>query len=107
LEEFYTRDAVFDLTRVAGWPESPVYEGHDGLRRFWQEWFSMWEQVTWELERLEPVGDSILSVAVQRGIGASSHTPAEWRLTFLSTFRGSKVLRARFFSSPEAALEAA
>src|ERR687895_470426 len=62
LDEFYAPEPVFDL-RAMDWTESPVYEGRDDLRDFWETWFG-----TWELERLETVGEQVLSVAVERGV---------------------------------------
>lgn len=107
LNEFFAPDAVFDMSALDDWPESPLYEGHDGIRRFWEAWFGTWEEATWELERLEAVGELILSVALQRGIGASSRTPVEWRTCYLVTIRGSKIVRSRFFADPDDAIRAA
>jgi ketosteroid isomerase-like protein len=107
IEEFYTADVVFDLSAVPGWPEAQTYEGYEGVRRFYETWFGMFEEVSFELERLEAVGDFVLSVATQRGTGISSHTPVEWRNAYLATFRGSKTVRAQFFADPDDAVRAA
>jgi ketosteroid isomerase-like protein len=108
IDDFYAPDVVFDLSAVAGWPEATTYEGHDGIRRFYEAWFGTFEEVSFELERLEAVGDDlILSVAIQRGRGISSRTPVEWRNAYLATMRGSKVVRVQFFSDPDEAVRAA
>jgi ketosteroid isomerase-like protein len=107
LEEFYAPDVVFDLSAVAGWPEAQTYEGYAGIRTFYEVWFGMFEEVSFELERVEGVGDLVLSFAIQRGSGISSRTPVEWRNAYLSTVRGSKIVRAQFFSDPDEALRAA
>lgn len=107
LDEFLAPDVVFDLSGVEGWPDAQTYEGHEGIRRFYETWFGMFAEVSFELERVEAVGDSILSVAIQRGTGISSRTPVEWRNAYLMTLRGSKGVRARFFSDPDEAVRAA
>jgi ketosteroid isomerase-like protein len=107
LEEFYSPDVVFDLRALEVWPESETYEGHDGIRRFYEAWFGPWEEVTFELESAEAVGDLILSVAVQRGTGVSSRAPVEARFAILTTVRESKFVRARFFWNADDAVRAA
>lgn len=107
VEEFFAPDVVFDLSGVAGWPDAQTYGGHEGVRRFYETWFGMFAEVSLELERLEAVGDSLLSVAIQRGRGISSRTPVEWRNAYLNTLRGSKIVRAQFFSDPDEAVAAA
>ena len=29
--------------RFVGWPEDEVYDGHEGIRRFFEEWLSSWD----------------------------------------------------------------
>jgi ketosteroid isomerase-like protein len=107
MEEFYSADVVFDLSALAGWPEAKTYEGYDGVGRFFEDWFGMFEEVSFELDRLEAVGDVVLAVAIQRGSGLSSRTPVEWRQAYLSAVQGSKIVRTQIFSDPDEAVRAA
>jgi hypothetical protein len=34
----------WDTTNYEGWPEDDIYHGHDGVRRFLEEWRASWEQ---------------------------------------------------------------
>lgn len=107
IDEFYPPDAVFEMGGFEGWPESETYEGHDGVRSFYEAWFGPWESMSFELERLERVGDVVLSVVLARGTGASSRTPVEQSFALLTTVRDSKFAHARFFTDPNEAVRAA
>jgi ketosteroid isomerase-like protein len=94
------------MSAIEDWPESETYAGHEGIRRFYEDWFGRWEQMAFELERVEAGGDVILSVVVQRGTGTSSRAPVEQRVALLTTVKGSKFVRAQFLD-PEDAIRAA
>ena len=45
-----------------------VYEGHDGVRRFWRQWLASWERVEFEQQRYVDAGDKVVSLTLkQRG----------------------------------------
>jgi ketosteroid isomerase-like protein len=104
LDDFFSADSVFDLSRVDAWPEERLYEGHAGIRRFWEKWFEIFEEVSFECEHLEEVNGLVVSVARQRGTGITSKTPVEWRLAYLVTMADSKIVQADFYPDPDEAL---
>ena len=106
-EEFFAPEIVFDLSAVADWPEAEIYEGYEGIRRFYEIWFGAFDQVSFEVESVEAIGDVVLSIATQRGGGLHSHTPVEWRNAYLTSVDGSKIVRSRFFSDPDEAMRTA
>lgn len=107
MEEFFAPEIVFDLSAVADWPEAEMYEGYEGVRRFHEVWFGAFDQVSFEVESVEVIGELVLSIAVQRGSGLYSHTPVEWRNAYLVSVSGSRIVRSRFFSDPDEAIRTA
>ncbi len=107
--ELYDPDVEFDAT---GWPAAgivggTVYRGHDGLREWFREWDSAWEEWEDELEELAPLGDRAISVVTRRGTGRASGVAVEWRYVGLWTISDGKVVRVQWFDSRDDAVAAA
>jgi ketosteroid isomerase-like protein len=107
LIDFYDQEVVLDFSRLAGWPEASRYEGKDGLRVFFTTWFDAWETATFDIELIEPAGDQVASVVVQRGSGSASGVGVEWRTAWLTTLRDGKLFRVEAFNDLHEALSAA
>ena len=41
---------------------APVYRGHDGMRRFWDDFAGAWETISVREERFEELGDRVLAL---------------------------------------------
>jgi ketosteroid isomerase-like protein len=107
LIDFYDPEVVLDFSRLAGWPEATKYKGKDGLRVFFATWFDAWESATFDIELIEPAGDQVASVVVQRGSGSASGVRVEWRTAWLTTFRDGRLFRLEAFNDLDEALSAA
>jgi ketosteroid isomerase-like protein len=97
----------WDTTNFEGWPEDEVYHGHDGVRRFFEEWLASWERYEAGVEEyLDVDGDRVLVLCWQRGFGPGSHVPVEMDFAQLCTLRRGLVCRFEAYSDRREALEA-
>ncbi len=85
-----------------------VYEGHDGIRRFYAEVRDVWESYTWEPEEPLESRDHVLALLRSTGKGRGSGVELERRRTaMLWAVRGNRPTSLRFFRDRAKALEAA
>jgi ketosteroid isomerase-like protein len=84
-----------------------IYEGHDGIRRFYSQVWDVWENVTWEPEKLLESSDRVLALLRESARGRGSGIEVKRRTAMLWTFRGDRLTSLRFFRDRTEALEAA
>src|SRR5919106_1334759 len=84
-----------------------VFEGHDGIRRFYAEVREVWESYTWEPEELIEAGNQVVALLRSGGRGRGSGIELERRTAMVWTVRGSRATSLRFFRDRDAAREAA
>ena len=95
-------------TNYVGWPEDDVYSGHEGVRRFFEEWRDSWERYEAGADEFLDAGDhQVLVLCWQRGVGRDSHVPVEMEFAQVCTLRGGLILRMDAYSDRPSALEAA
>jgi ketosteroid isomerase-like protein len=60
--------------RTSGlWPDfEPVYEGHEGVARFWRAMFEPWAEIRIEPEKTHEAGDAVIVGGQFRGVGRGS-----------------------------------
>lgn len=93
---------------IAALVGSPVYHGHEGLRRWAREFYEAWDRVEAELEELIDAGDRVVVVLNYRGKGRVSGLEVEFtRMAGVMTIRDGQVIRAVWFRDRAEALEAA
>ena len=83
------------------------YQGHEGLREWWQDWGEMWAAYEDRLTDLIEAGDHVISVVQSRGRGRASGAQVELEQYGVWTLRRGKVTRVAWFTSRDEALEAA
>jgi ketosteroid isomerase-like protein len=83
-----------------------TFYGHDGVRRFWEELFSAWDDYRVEPLDFRDVGDNRVAV-VTRMHGRTRDIEVDQLWSVLVTLRDGKVVRIQGFSKPEGASEAA
>ena len=105
-------DVEFDVRGMA--PEGllldyqDVYQGHDGVRQFFQQWVEWWDHYRVDLEELVYVNGDAVVVAVGRQTGRARMSGAEIErpVAFVVTFRRAQAVHIQAFWDPAQALEA-
>jgi ketosteroid isomerase-like protein len=69
------------------------YHGHDGLRTYFREWYSAWENVASDLEELIDAGERVIAVETTRGRGRVSGAEVELHQCMIWTLRADKIVR--------------
>jgi uncharacterized protein len=84
-----------------------VYHGHDGLRRFFREWYDAFEIVEWGVQELSDANQHVISVSTMRARGRASGIVVESTAHALWTLREGKIVRVAWFPTHAEALKAA
>jgi ketosteroid isomerase-like protein len=74
-----------------------VYEGHEGIRRFYTEVLEIWESFTWEPTRLHEVGRLVLAEVHSRGKGRGSGLELDRDAALLWHVEDEKVVSIVFY----------
>jgi ketosteroid isomerase-like protein len=82
-------------------------DGIEAARRYVQDWYDMFDDLTSEIEELCDVGDDqVVAVIHNTGRAQRSGVPAELRYAALFTIRDGKIARVREFEQRQEALDA-
>jgi uncharacterized protein len=100
-------DAAFRLDMSDRILNPAVYDGHDGIRRFYAEVRDVWEAYTWEPEKLLASGNEVVALLRSSGRGRGSGIELERQTAMLWTVRGNRLTSLTFFRDRANALEAA
>jgi ketosteroid isomerase-like protein len=92
-------------SRIVGM-EGPL-RGHQGVDRWWHEWFNSFPDYKLEIVEVQDFGDVLLSALRAVGHGAGSGVPFEDNVWQASRWRAGKCVWWRNFMRREEALEAA
>jgi ketosteroid isomerase-like protein len=82
-----------------------VYRGHDGLRRYWDDWHSVWD-VTVQLNEVRDLGETVLAIGRVRALGEGSGIDMDGPIALVYEFEGELIRRARAYLDPQQALDA-
>lgn len=103
---YFDPDAIWD-TSASQMLMSGVYEGHEGIERFFVDWLAVWEDYGLEHREYIDAGDSVVVVFRQHGRGRGSGVETERDFFGVYELRRDKVTRFHMYESRAAALEAA
>jgi ketosteroid isomerase-like protein len=81
--------------------------GHDGVRRWWQNWLDTWPDYEVEVIEVRDAGDMTVAAMRAMGHGAGSSVPFEDTIWQLARWRVTKCIAWRIFTNRSEALEAA
>jgi ketosteroid isomerase-like protein len=100
-------DPEFEVTTPPEFAVEPsTYRGHDGLRRYFDSFYEVMEEVRFEPEEFIAAGEQVVVplrlVARGRGTGIE----ADQRLVQVCTLRDGKILRMDLYATTEEALAA-
>ena len=98
-------DFLIDMSERVFNPDT--YEGHDGIRRFYDEVRGAWKSYRWEVERTRVAGDSVVAMLHCHAQSAHGGPAVDWRVAWLWKFRRARPISLRFYRDRTDALEAA
>ena len=84
---------------------SEEYRGYDGVRRFWTQFLSAWDEYGVQVDELIDAGDQV--VAVMRLSARTNELEVEEARSSLLTLRDGRIVRIEPFATKDDALEAA
>ena len=90
LLRYFHEDALWDMTPF-GLPGVGEYRGHEGLRRFFDEWLEAFPDSSIEIEDVEVREPWTLSVVVQRVSGAASQAAVDFRYGGIGRWRDGRL----------------
>jgi ketosteroid isomerase-like protein len=87
--------------------EPDTYRGHHGVRRYFDGFEGMIDELEYEALELIPVGEDVLARVRLAGRGVSSGVDTELSVVVLHKLRGGKIVYIRPYPDLESALAAA
>ena len=87
--------------------EGEAYWGYEGMKRFLSEVAEDWDEVRFEIDETRDAGEQVVGIGRFRARGRTSGVDLNVPLGVFSRVRRGKIVYARLFSEPAAALEAA
>jgi ketosteroid isomerase-like protein len=82
-----------------------VFRGREGVRRFWDEWHSVWD-LTVEVSEIRDLGDTVLTIGRNRARGSASGVNLDVRMAYVGEVEDGLIRRLRAYHDPDEALEA-
>jgi ketosteroid isomerase-like protein len=104
--ELATDDFVW-LPALPGAVEGGSYEGRSGIRRYFAESQSTWEQLTVLCDEVRDLDESVLVIGRALGRGLGSGIEVETPLAFIAEFRAERISKVSTYLSHADALRAA
>ena len=107
-------DALLELTSpdfefvpyLANLVETATYRGHDGLRSYFEDADTAWEQIRVELHDVRAVAGRTVAAGELRGRGRASGLETRVPLAWVGEERDGKLVRLESFASMDDALAA-
>ena len=84
-----------------------TYEGHEGIRRFYEGVRSAWESYLWHVEEARVAGDSVVAMLHCEGQSREGGPGVDWRVAWLWKLRRGRAASVRFYRNRTDALQAA
>jgi ketosteroid isomerase-like protein len=107
LYAFYDPAVVWDASELRG-PIAGIYHGHEGVRRYFQDWLESFEAHSARAESFIDAGDNIVVVGLRlRGRGKASGVEVDMPRWNLYRIRDGLAIRVELFETEAEALEAA
>jgi ketosteroid isomerase-like protein len=87
-------------------PEPDTYRGHEGMRRYFQSFQDVMDEIRFRPQRFWEVGPSVVVSLTLSARGRRTAIPVTQRLAQVWTIRDGRALRVETYASPAEALEA-
>jgi len=100
-------DPKSQILNVDGWPVPASYEGLDGYTRWYAENYATYDDVHFDVETVELVGEHVVALARVSGRPKGEETWLEIQVGVTYEMRGGRIWRVRLYLGHERALQAA
>jgi len=87
--------------------EPDTYRGHEGIRRYFESFYEVMDEIEFEAERFWDAGDAVVVAVNMRAKGKRTAIPVVQSFTQLWRMRGARALHVQTYVSREEALAAA
>jgi ketosteroid isomerase-like protein len=105
-QEYWHPD--IDWRAMEGAPDDVgVFQGRDALRRYYTDWFRIFEHLRADLEEVIDAGDRVVTVQRVSGRAKVSGLDTQMRYAVVYTVSEGKIVRGREYKTRAEALEAA
>ena len=83
-----------------------VLRGHDGVREWFRQMSEIWDDMWWDVERLNDVGDQVVALTRAHARGRDSGAMTELVIDAVWTIRDGRAVRVETYMDPADALRA-
>jgi ketosteroid isomerase-like protein len=104
LLDFFDPEVVIEMVDV---PDPATYEGHDGVRRWFNDFFGVWAAIRVEAEEFIESGQWTVAQLRTSLRGEASGVEVEVSTTAVHQFRDGRIVRDRVYLNRVEALKAA
>jgi ketosteroid isomerase-like protein len=87
--------------------EPDTYRGHEGVRRWFESFYEVMDDIRWDAHEFRPVGDRVVIDFTLRARGKTTGLDFGQDAVMVWSFRDGKASRIELFESMEEALAAA
>ena len=96
--QLFDRDIVWAVGESEVLDIDRVYHGHEGVRAFWRQWLSAWDELEWQIAEFEELEDGRVRVVIhQRNKGKGTGIWIEQRpYEQIWTIADGKVIRVDY-----------
>jgi uncharacterized protein len=99
-------DPEIEWHQSSAFPDARTFHGHDGVRRFFEQVFEIFDESDFIPQEIVDLGDRVVVVHRFVGRGQGSRIPVEVTETSVWTLREGKAIRQEAFVTKAEALEA-
>jgi len=103
----YDEAVEWDMRHYAGWSDTPVFRGKQGVEAFMRGWLSSFDRWEATIERIVDNGDAVVAVVHDRAYLKGSSAPMTRRYAHVFRFRDGLIVYAAIHSDVDAAVAAA
>ena len=101
-------DPEFEVTTPPSLASEPdTYRGHDGIRRWFDSFDEVMDEIRWDAHSFQPVGDRVVVEFTLRARGKTTGLAFGQDAVMVWSLRDGKAIRVELFESLDEALAAA
>ena len=99
-------EIVWDASTYTAWPDSPTFRGKDGVLDFFRRFLGTWDEYEVSFEEFIDLGDVVITIALDRGVGKVSGVEVTRRFAQVWTMKDGQAIAWTAYPDRESALAA-